>query len=148
MQPMAAPAQAPGPMAAPQPGGSFLGTAAAAAAGVIGGSLLMGGIRSMMGGHQGGAHAAYDPAAGGSGGGSPWSGGSGNIAGSDLSRQAGLDDMGRAPSTSGGGGGDQRQGLLGDGGSDAALEHESDAAGFEDDSGFDLDDGGGSFSED
>src|SRR5262249_6815747 len=71
------------------PGGSFLGTAAAAAAGVIGGSLLLSGIRSMMG-YQQGAHAAFDPgsAAGGS---SPWGGGS---AGGELSRQAGLDDVG------------------------------------------------------
>ena len=78
-------------------GGSFLGTAAAAAAGVVGGSLLLGGIRSMMGGSHG-AQAAFDPAAG-STGSSPWSG-SGSSSGGDLSRQAGLDDIGRAPSSS------------------------------------------------
>ena len=84
----------PMPAAPMAPGGSFLGTAAAAAAGVIGGSLLLSGIRSMMG-YQQGAHAAFDPgsAAGGS---SPWGGGS---AGGELSRQAGLDDVGRASSS-------------------------------------------------
>jgi len=88
-QPMSA-APAGAPMA---PGGSFLGTAAAAATGVIGGSLLLSGIRSMMG-YQQGAHAAFDPgsAAGGS---SPW----GGSAGGELSRQAGLDDIGRASSS-------------------------------------------------
>ena len=87
-QPMpATPAGA--PMA---PGGSFLGTAAAAAAGVIGGSLLLSSIRSMMG-HQQGAHAAFDPTSAASGS-SPWGG-----AGGELSRQAGLDDVGRASSS-------------------------------------------------
>jgi uncharacterized protein len=89
-QPMpAAPAGA--PMA---PGGSFLGTAAAAAAGVIGGSLLLNSIRSMMGGHQQGAHAAFDPGSTASGS-SPW----GGAAGGELSREAGLDDVGRASSS-------------------------------------------------
>ena len=55
-------------------GGSFLGTAAAAAAGVIGGSLLLNGIRNMMGP----AHAGQSAFA----------------ADSDLSRQAGLKDIG------------------------------------------------------
>jgi hypothetical protein len=88
-QPMpAAPAGA--PMA---PGGSFLGTAAAAAAGVIGGSLLLNSIRSMMG-HQQGAHAAFDPTSAASGS-SPW----GGAGGGELSRQAGLDDVGRASSS-------------------------------------------------
>jgi uncharacterized protein len=80
-----------GPAGAPTaPGGSFLGTAAAAAAGVIGGSLLLSGIRSMMG-HPQGAHAAFDPAAGASGS-SPSGGG-------ELSREAGLQDIGRGPSS-------------------------------------------------
>src|SRR5262245_9800699 len=83
----AAPAGAPG-----APGGSFLGTAAAAAAGVIGGSLLMGGIRSLMG-HRQGAQAAFDPSSEASGS-SPWSGSGGG----ELSRGAGLDDIGRARS--------------------------------------------------
>ena len=82
------------PVGAPMaPGGSFLGTAAAAAAGVIGGSLLLSSIRSMMGGHQQGAQAAFDPGSAASGS-SPWSG-----AGGELSRQAGLDDVGRASSS-------------------------------------------------
>src|SRR5262249_2836043 len=86
-QPMpAAPAGAP-----PAPGRP--GLAAAAAAGVIGGSLLLNSIRSMMGGHQQGAHAAFDPGSTASGS-SPWSG-----AGGELSRQAGLDDVGRASSS-------------------------------------------------
>jgi hypothetical protein len=59
---------------------------------MIGGSLLMGGIRSAMGG----GHHSSSPAAGaldtfGGQGGSPWSG---NAAGSDLARDAGLNDIG------------------------------------------------------
>jgi hypothetical protein len=136
-QPMA-PAPAPEPAAA-APGrsgaSSFLGTAAAAATGMIGGSLLLSGIRGMMGGGAGGAHAAFNPGGGG-GGASPWGGGGGSIAGGDLSRQAGLDDMGRPPS----GGG---SGLLDGTGSDAPYEEESGAG---DDGDFDLGDmtGGGS----
>jgi hypothetical protein len=65
----------------PRAGGSFLGTAAAAAAGVIGGSLLMGGIRSALGGHQAGPFSgAFNQLSGASGG--------------DLSREAGLGDIG------------------------------------------------------
>jgi uncharacterized protein len=82
-----------GTMQPPPPsggGGSFLGTAAAAAAGVIGGSLLMNGIRSAMGGHQAGAFSgAFDSLNRGDH--SPWGGGA---AGSDLSREAGLGDIG------------------------------------------------------
>jgi uncharacterized protein len=75
-------------------GPSFLGTAAAAAAGMVGGALLLDGVRSMLGGHRHGPFAAtFDelnagprPEAG-----SPWRGG-----GSDeLSRDAGLGDIGR-----------------------------------------------------
>ncbi len=134
-QPMGQPAQ---PMGQPAPGGSFLGTAAAAAAGVIGGSLLLGGIRNMMG-HQQGAHAAFDPASGAGGGSSPWGGGGGSIAGSDLSRQAGLDDMGRTPAT-GAGDTSSRQGLLDESNSDAAADDP--AADELDDGGFDFDDSG------
>jgi hypothetical protein len=73
------------------PGGSFLGTAAAAAAGMIGGSLLMGGIRSALGGHQAGPFSsAFDHLSGSPNSGSPLSG----AAGSDLSREAGLNDIG------------------------------------------------------
>jgi hypothetical protein len=72
---------------APSGGGSsFLGTAAAAAAGMIGGSLLMNGIRSAMGGHQAGAFSgAFD---------SINRGDHSPSAGSDLSREAGLSDVG------------------------------------------------------
>jgi hypothetical protein len=70
-------------------GGSFLGTAAAAAAGVVGGSLLLGSIRSMMGGN----HQSFGDTAG-SGGGvedrRPW----GDQSGSDLARDAGINDVG------------------------------------------------------
>jgi uncharacterized protein len=133
------PAQPPAQPAMPAPGtggSSFLGTAAAAAAGVIGGSLLLGGIRSMMGGGHGSAHAAYDPSGGG---GSPWSGGGGSAAGGELSRQAGLDDIGGSPrqsfSEAGGGGGDGQGDFTDDGqGADEDL----------DDGGFDSD-GGGDF---
>jgi len=129
MQPMpAAPAGAP-----PAPGGSFLGTAAAAAAGVIGGSLLLSGIRSMMGYPQG-AHAAFDPASGASGS-SPWGGGA---AGGELSRQAGLDDVGRA-SSSGDDTGSRGHGLLDDGRSQD-MQDDQDADDLDDDFGFD--DGG------
>jgi hypothetical protein len=80
-------------------GGSFLGTAAAAAAGAIGGSLLLDGIRSMAG-HKGTFGLADQAGAGGRDGGSPWGGGgsSGGGSGDDLSRQAGLDDVGRSGS--------------------------------------------------
>jgi hypothetical protein len=129
-QPMS-PGPAPAPVGAPMGmGGSFLGTAASAAAGVIGGALLLGGIRSMMG-HQGGAHAAFDPAASGS---SPLRGDS---AGGDLSRQAGLDDIGRPTGASDTR--DKGHGLLDDSGSD-----DGDVAGADDldDGDFDTDDGG------
>lgn len=79
----------------PQAGGggsSFLGTAAAVAAGAIGGSLLMSGIRSAMGGHQAGPFSgAFDSLNRGGQSQSPWGG---NAAGGDLSRDAGLGDIG------------------------------------------------------
>jgi hypothetical protein len=80
-------------MAAPPAahGGSFLGTAAAAAAGMIGGSLLLDGIRSMTGQRHGfGDMAAGSPIRSGP---SPWGGASSD----ELSRQAGIDDIGRNP---------------------------------------------------
>jgi len=126
-------------MAAPGTGGgSFLGTAAAAAAGVIGGSLLLGSIRSMMGGGHGGAHAAYNPQGGG---GSPWGGGGGSAAGGELSRDAGLDDIGRGPrqqSLS------DTRGADGSGGSDVQDDYGGDGQPDEDfdDGDFDADDGG------
>ena len=133
--------QAPQPMpagAAGAPmgsGGSFLGTAAAAAAGVIGGSLLLGGIRSMMGYPQGGAHAAFDPASGASGS-SPWS----DRAGGELSREAGLSDIGRGSSSADDRAG-RSYGALDDPGSD---DDQDDQAGDDlDDGDFGFDDGGG-----
>jgi hypothetical protein len=67
-------------------GGSFLGTAAASAAGVIGGALLLNSISSMFGHHSGSAHAAVPQQ-----GGSPWEG---NAAGSNIARDAGVNDIG------------------------------------------------------
>ena len=131
MQPM--PAGSAG--AAPAPGGSFLGTAAAAAAGMIGGSLLLSGIRSMMGQQQG-AHAAFDPASGASGS-SPWGGGA--AAGGELSRQAGLDDVGRT-SSSGNDTGSRGHGLLDDARS-GDMQDDQDADDLDDDD-FGFDDGG------
>ncbi len=128
------------PMASGGMGGSFLGTAAAAAAGVVGGSLLMGGMRSMMGGGGGRAHGALDPSADAprGGGASPWSGGS--ESGGDLSRQAGLEDMGRAPGSRGGGSDSTRAGLFDSASRDPvadgnAGDYDSDAAAFTDDGG-------------
>jgi hypothetical protein len=86
-QPYGAPPQQP---YGGSPGGSFLGTAAAAAAGVLGGALLMGGIRSAMGGHQAGPFSGAFDHLSGRDPGSPWSG----AAGGDLSREAGLNDIG------------------------------------------------------
>jgi hypothetical protein len=124
-----------GPSGAPMAsGGSFLGTAAATAAGMIGGSLLLGGIRSMMG-HQQGAHAAVDPASGASGS-SPW----GGSAGGELSRQAGLDDIGRAPSSADDSG-SRGHGLLDDGRNEDSQDDQS-ADDDLDDGGFGFDDGG------
>lgn len=68
-------------------GGSFLGTAAASAAGVIGGALLLNSISSMFGHHGGSAFAAVPQQ-----GGSPWD--SGNASGSNLARDAGINDIG------------------------------------------------------
>jgi len=124
---------APEPAAAPTgPGGSFLGTAAATAAGVVGGALLLNSIRSMMG-HPGGAHAAFDPS------GSVLGGGS--AAGGELSREAGLDDIGRTAASSSG---DQPRsrgfGLLDDDPNDAAEDDDTadlDEGGLDDDGGSD-----------
>lgn len=71
-------------------GGSFLGTAAATAAGVIGGSLLFNSIGSLFGGgqHNGSAFGNTrdnEPSS------SPWDN---NATGGDLSRDAGLNDVG------------------------------------------------------
>jgi len=119
-------------------GGSFLGTAAATAAGMVGGSLLLGGIRSMMGGHGG---FGIGPAA--VAGTSPWS--SGDAAGGELSRQAGLDDIGRGRSGSDEPG--AGQGLFGATHDDAEQDQDSDETDdsndSDDDNDVDGDDGGG-----
>ena len=73
-----------GAAAGPSPGSSFLGTAAASAAGVIGGALLLNSISSMFGHHGSSAFAAMPPT------GSPWDN---SAAGSDLAREAGLNDI-------------------------------------------------------
>jgi uncharacterized protein len=70
-------------------GGSFLGTAAAAAAGVVGGSLLLGSIRSMMGG----SHQSFGDTAG-LGGGVEDRRPLSDQSGSDLARDAGINDIG------------------------------------------------------
>jgi hypothetical protein len=80
-------------------GSSFLGNAAAAAVGVIGGSLLANSMRGMMGGHGHGAGAFDQDAAGTGRSGSPWN----DAAGGELSRQAGVDDIGHTPSGRDGG---------------------------------------------
>ena len=109
-------------------GGSFLGTAAAAAAGMVGGSLLLNSMRGMMGGH---GHGAFDEASAATGNrASPWA----NTEQGELSRQAGVDDIGR-----GGTGGDDsgsRQGMFDTAASDADLD-ELEADDFDDD-GFDY----------
>ena len=80
--------QAAAPAAAPPPaqGGSFLGTAAASAAGMIGGAMLLNSISSMFGNHGGSAFGGVPPSSA-----SPWGD---SAAGSDLSRDAGLNDIG------------------------------------------------------
>ena len=70
-------------------GGSFLGTAAATVAGVVGGAMLMNSFKGMFGGQQPGqSQSAFDQPSGGA----PWGS---DARGSDLSRDAGLDDIGR-----------------------------------------------------
>jgi uncharacterized protein len=74
-------------------GGSFLGTAAATVAGVVGGAMLLNGIRGMMGGHQAFGGGLDQAGAGASHAASPWDS-SGDRGGGDLSRDAGLGDIG------------------------------------------------------
>lgn len=114
-------------------GSSFLGTAAAAAAGMVGGSLLLGGIRSMMGGGQHQAFGDTTTLEDRGGGASPWSDQSGGA----LSRDAGLDDIGR----SGDGGG--RSGLFDQAGYDDSG-NDGDASNVDADDSFGNDDDGGS----
>jgi hypothetical protein len=125
------PAQGPGPS-----GGSFLGTAAATAAGVIGGTLLMNSLRGMMGGNQARA-GALDP------GGNPATPSGGNASGSDLARQAGVNDIGGSGRTaSAEDGGTERAGLF-DSSANDSVQSDDDDVGYEND-GDDFDDGGDS----
>ena len=115
-----------------RPGGSFLGSAAGAAAGMIGGSLLLNSMRGMMGGH-GRSAGAFDPAsAGAENPASPWA----NTEQGELSRQAGVDDIG------GGGTGrndsGSRQGIFDTASNDADQDLDHLDAGDFDDDGFDY----------
>ncbi|HEY5131485.1 MAG TPA: DUF2076 domain-containing protein [Bradyrhizobium sp.] len=123
------------PYGAPQGsmgGGSFLGTAAAAAAGMVGGSLLLGSIRSMMGG----SHHGFGDAAGLNNTGpgdraasqTPWS----DQSGSNLARDAGIDDIG---SSAGRADDNSRAGLFDTASNDDVDDH--------DDMDIDSDDFGG-----
>jgi hypothetical protein len=113
-----------------RPGGSFLGTAAAAAAGMVGGSLLLNSMRGMMGEH-GRSAGALDQASAGTGNpASPWA----NTQQGELSRQAGVDDIGR-----GGSGHDDsgnRQGMFDTASNDTDVD-DMDSGDFDDD-GFDY----------
>jgi uncharacterized protein len=117
-------------------GGSFLGTAAAAAAGVVGGGLLLNSIRGMMGG--GGSHQAFADTGSFGDTNRPWS----DQSGSDLARDAGVNDIGsggRGDTDSG-----SRAGLFDQASNDdnyAGADHDSD--GFDDDGGGD--DGGSDY---
>jgi hypothetical protein len=95
-----APSQAPGSAS-----GSFLGTAAASAAGVVGGALLMNSFRGMFGGHNQG-QSAFD-----SGYGADSAPGS-NLSGSDLARDAGVNDIGRGGQSANADDSSQRAGLF------------------------------------
>ena len=117
-------------------GSSFLGTAAATAAGVVGGGLLMNSIRGMMGG---GNHQAFADAGSLGETNRPW----GDQSGSDLARDAGVNDVGSS------GGHDDtdsgsRAGQFDHASNDdnyADVDHDSD--GFDDDGGGD--DGGSDY---
>jgi hypothetical protein len=112
-------------------GGSFLGTAAAAAAGMVGGSLLLGSIRSMMGG---GSHQAFADSSG-LGSQKPLS----DQSGSDLARDAGINDIGSSGQRADDGS-SSRAGLFdqasNDDDNDNDMDHDSD--GFDDDGGSDY----------
>jgi uncharacterized protein len=121
------------PYGAPQPplgggGGSFLGTAAAAAAGMVGGSLLLGSIRSMMGG---GGHQAFADSTGLGGGGNqkPWS----DQSGSDLARDAGINDIGSSSGQRADDGTSSRAGFFDQASNDDDSDTDHDSDGFDDD---------------
>src|SRR5258708_9897426 len=111
-------------------GSSFLGTAAAAAAGMVGGSLLLGSIRSMMGG---GSHQAFADSTGlgGQGGNQkPWS----DQSGSDLARDAGINDIGSSSGHRADDGTSSRAGLFDQASNDDDNDMDHDSDGFDDDS--------------
>jgi hypothetical protein len=113
-------------------GGSFLGTAAATAAGVVGGALLMNSFRGMFGGHNQG-QSAFDSGTGADR--TPWGSGT---SGSDLARDAGVNDIGRGGPTADTDYDSQRAGLF-----DSSPD-DSDFDGGEIDVGGDLGGDGGS----
>ena len=118
--------RAPEPQAgAPSAGGSFLGTAAASAAGVIGGALLLNSFRSMFGGGQQ-QQSMLDQQRGGQS--TPWGGG--DAAGSDLARDAGVNDIGRGGRDTS----NDRAGLF----DTAKNESDNDESDYEDDGDFDF----------
>lgn len=113
-------------------GGSFLGTAAAAAAGMVGGSLMLNSIRSMMGGsHYGlGNPAAFGGVAS-TPGASPWN----DQSNSDLARNAGINDIGSAPTDSND---SSRSGLLDQASDDQSNDQNDQTTNDDDDSGDDM----------
>ena len=121
------------PQAPGSSGGSFLGTAAATAAGVVGGALLMNSFRGMFGGHNQG-QSAFD--SGGGGAGAPWGG---DASGGNLSRDAGLNDIGGGGRSAGADDSSQRAGLF-----DSAPGDDSDFDGGDVDVGGDFGGDGGS----
>src|SRR5258708_26120351 len=97
---------------------------------MVGGSLLLGSIRSMMGG---GSHQAFadSTSLGGQGGNQkPWS----DQSGSDLARDAGINDIGSSSGRPADDGTSSRAGSFDQAPDDAdnAMDHDSD--GFDDDS--------------
>jgi uncharacterized protein len=122
-------------------GGSFLGTAAAAAAGVIGGSMLLNGIRGAFG--AGGSHQTFGDGQAGGFGSSPWGGG--NSGGGELSREAGVGDIGRPGRDDSPARQDTRQDAWQDAqqgnqqdGNDYAGDYTDDAGDYSDDGGTDT----------
>ncbi len=120
-----------GPAPAAGGGGSFLGTAAAAAAGMIGGSLLMNSMRGMFGG-SGQQHGFGDQASlGNDKSASPWGGN--DASGSDLARDAGLNDIGKG-ANAGGGDTNSRQGFFDQASNDEGHDEDDDDFDSDDDS--------------
>ena len=118
-------------------GGSFLGTAAATAAGVIGGSMLMNSIGNLMGGNK---HGLSDTANAGKGdGGSPWSAGQSK---DELSREAGLNDIGSSSANNDSG---SRQSFSDQGSYEQASNESYDDDSYDDDDDYDLDGGDSDF---